>query len=306
MLEQGFNYVDTMMKIKKPGMRSVTLNIYGGEALYHPSIEHLLEQSSKLYEKYRKDWSLIRQLTTNASCGQDKWRNVMEHLEYITFSWHSQGPDKLQENFLRNLEITHDKRKRYQVIVLMYPARWKECTYTLSYLRKKGYNVRPRLLDGPLGVYDEHQLKDLSEMWPDDNDKLLKKIKGEMIVSKGRACCGGRPMCVNRDYKNPVTYVEREGFEGWHCSANQFFLMADSHTKNFYTNKDCHVRHDGTRGPIATIDTMDDYVSNLKETLSKTKDHFLKCVQKTCLCGTCAPKSVDKHKLSEIMKIYNT
>lgn len=304
MLEHGFEYVDAYMENKKPTMRSVTLNIYGGEALYHPDIEEMMEQTSVLYNKYKDRFSLVRNLTTNATATQKKWENISEHLEQVTFSWHSQGPDKLKKNFLLNLDITHKAKKRYDLIILMYPGRWAECITMLRYLQNKGYNARPRILDGKEGVYTEEQLRDMSEMWASD-EELVQDIKDSRIHTKGRACCGGRSMCTDRDYKNPKKFIPRDNFIGWQCSANQFFLMANCQSKNFYTNKDCHVRHDGTRGPIATLDTMAEYVVGLKHTLSSNSNHFLKCVQKTCLCGSCAPKSMDKEVLMDIMKIYN-
>lgn len=307
MLSQAFRYVDAYMKIKKPRLRSVILNVYGGEAVYHPDIEYLLSKSSDLFSNFKSRWSLSRSLTTNASCKEKKWRNISEHLEHTMFSFHAQGSSKLKENYFRNLDFTHKSGKKYDAIVLMYPVKsyWQECLYTLKYMRKKKYNVRIRMLDGRDGVYTREQLLELKEMWPTDNKKLLDKIENKKIISEGRWCCGGRSFCVNRDFKNPVKFVEQEGYEGWHCSANQFFLMADSHTQSFYTNKDCHVRPDGTRGALATIESMDRYIDNLESTLAKNSNFFLKCVQKSCQCGRCAPKSTELSRLLDVMKIYN-
>jgi hypothetical protein len=133
-------------------------------------------------------------------------------------------------------------------------------------------------------------------------------MKDATVLSKGRACCGNRSMCVNRDFKNPVKFVPQpdNSYTGYYCSANQFFLMADSHTQNFYTNKDCNVTMDGTIGPIATQDTMDDYINNMESKLLTDPNLFLKCVQKTCSCGTCAPKAISRDDLKEVMKIYNS
>ena len=81
--------------------------------------------------------------------------------------------------------------------------------------------------------------------------------------------------------------------------------MMNSVTKEFYTNKDCRVRSDGTVGALATVDTIEQYIKSLKKQLQQNKNFFLKCAQKTCLCGTCAPKSIHKKNLEDIMKIYN-
>lgn len=308
MLAQALRYVDRVMKIKKKTMRSATLNIYGGEALYHPDIEYLLEKSSELYDQYKDKWSLTRLLTTNASCNAKKWSNVTRHLEYVQFSYHAEGPGKLKENFLRNLDATHKSGKRYGGIIMMYPKYWQESIYMSRFFQKRGYNIHPKLIDGELGNYSEHHLSDLKEFWPQLHDDLIANIKDETILDTGRACCGNRMMCVNRDFKNPVKFVSQPGnnYTGYHCSANQFFLMADSHTKKFYTNKDCSVTMNGVRGPIATQDTMDDYIDDMESRFATDSNLFLKCVQKQCLCGMCAPKARSREDLIKVMKIYNS
>ena len=60
---------------------------------------------------------------------------------------------------------------------------------------------------------------------------------------------------------------------------------------------------DGTTGHIADINTMSDYIANMKK---QQQLPTLVCAQKKCVCGTCAPKSVSSDTLGEIMKIYNT
>ena len=95
------------------------------------------------------------------------------------------------------------------------------------------------------------------------------------------------------------------GFEGWNCSANHFFLHANSVYGEYYTNKDCRVKLDQTRGPIATIDTMPEYISYVRQHLLSNTLPVMRCVQKVCLCGTCAPKSIHKENLENIMNIYN-
>ena len=305
MLEQGFRYVDMYMEIKKPNMRSLNLNIYGGEALFRKDIEYLLERSSKLYESYKGNWHLNRMLTTNASSSLDKWKNISEHLEYVNFSYHAQGPTKLQDNFMRNIEWSHENKKNYGAIVLMYPGEWEKCMYVFQLMQRKGYNVRPRIIDGPAGKYTKDQLRQIFDAMNEKDYSLLDGIEGKQIDSKMRACCGGRPLCIDRNLKEPKKAVARDSWMGWKCSANQFFLFADCHSKKFFTNKDCNVRHDGTWGPLADIDTMDDYIEQSKRRLKQTHNCFLTCVQKTCRCGTCAPKSLTDKGLADVMKSYN-
>ena len=72
--------------------------------------------------------------------------------------------------------------------------------------------------------------------------------------------------------------------------------------ETYYTTKDCYNKLDGTIGPIATLDTMEQYIEQIKNT---KQPMTLKCAQKICQCGTCAPKSIHKQNLLDILKIYN-
>jgi hypothetical protein len=311
MLKHSYEYVDCYMEQKSNRFRDVHLNIYGGESLYHPDIEELMEESSRLFEPYKNRWNINRRMTTNASATLKKWKNVVEHLEGVTFSYHPQGSEKMKNNFINNVEYFVTTKKDYDIVILMYP---KEPFFTdsLNFLKnciKNNLNARPRLLDGFLGIYSDEQLAMLRSFYVNKNTTVssIDSISNNnSIVSQGRACCGGRQMCVNRDLKNPVKFIQRQnGFEGWHCSANHWFLMMNSVTKEFYTNKDCRVRSDGSVGALATVDTIEEYIKSLKIQLQQNKNFFLKCAQKTCRCGTCAPKSMHKENLTDIMKIYN-
>jgi hypothetical protein len=306
MLSQGFEYVDAYMEKKRPNMRALNLNIYGGEALYRGDIEYLMDRSSELYAKYKDRWSLQRILTTNASSDLEKWKNVTDHVEYVQFSFHTDGPPKLQDNFFRNIEYHHSTKKPYSAIVLMYPKKWERSMYALEYMQRKGYNVRPRILDGHAGVYTNEQLQQIFDAMKEKDHSLLEKINNDKTIDQsGRACCGGRPMCINRNLKEPKKFVPRDSWQGWKCSANQFFLFMDCVSRKFHTTKDCWVRPDGTVGALATIETMDKFIAETKAKLQETPDVFLTCAQKICRCGTCAPKSTTSEGLSKVLNSYN-
>jgi len=305
MLAQGFEYVDAYMEKKRPNMRALNLNIYGGEALYRKDIEYLMDKSSELYAKYKDRWSLQRMLTTNASSDLNKWKNVTDHVEYVQFSYHTEGPPKLQDNFFRNIEYHHANKKPYSAIVLMYPKQWSRSIYALEYMQKKGYNVRPRILDGNQGTYTKEQLQQCFDAMKEKDHGLLDMIEEKPVIEKMRACCGGRSLCVNRNFKDPKKVIPRDSWQGWKCSANQFFLFMDCVSRKFHTTKDCWVRPDGTRGALATIETMDKFIEETKAKLKISPEYFLTCVQKTCMCGTCAPKSSTSAGLAKVMKSYN-
>ena len=306
MLRHMYEYTDTVMQYKKNSFKDAILNVYGGEALYHPDIENILIGSTREYEKYADRWRLRRRLTTNATATAKKWHTVCEHIEGITFSYHAEGPDKLKTLFKNNIEYAVDQKIEYDIPVMMYPhvKYWQDCLDFMKYCKENKLNARPKLLDGPEGVYTQLQLEQLTPYVKNFDEADIKKIDPTTkIQDQSRGCCGGRPMCMNRDVKNYVSMIPRDlGFKGWHCSANQFFLSGNNISGNYHTNKDCRVRLDGTTGPIATMDTMDDYITQMKQ---QTELPTLVCGQDRCRCGTCAPKSVHKENLDSILKIYN-
>lgn len=307
MLKQLYAYADVMMMSKKDRFKDAVMNIYGGEAIYHPQFVSLAEATTREFEKYKDRWRLIRRITTNATATESNWKNIMDHVEGATLSYHSQGPDKLKKLFKKNLEYIVAQGKNYDVVVLMFPEDpyWEDCVNMLRYCKENKFIFRPRLLDGAEGAYKEKHLEDLADFL-DKNE--LDNINPSPIQRQVRACCGGRPLCTNRNIKENQILVPRgpEGYKGWHCSANQFFIYGNNTNGKYYTNKDCRVRLDGTTGTIATVDTMDEYTKTLREQITENgAPPLLTCAQNTCRCGTCAPKSTHKEKLLEVMKIYN-
>jgi len=309
MLKQMYYYTDVIMQYKKNSFKDAILNVYGGEALYHPDIEKILVETTREYEKYADRWRLRRRLTTNATATEKKWKTVCEHVEGITFSYHSQGPKKMKILFKKNIEHVVKIKKEHDIIVCMFPhvRHWKDCVDFLKYCDQNNLNARPKLLDGQEGLYSEKQLEQLIPYVKKFDLQDIKKInKDKRIDEQSRGCCGGRSMCTNRNLKEHTTMIPRNlGFEGWHCSANQFFLHGNNVYGKYYTNKDCRVRLDRTVGAIATVDTMGEYIEQIKTQSAKNGLPMLQCVQKKCLCGTCAPKSIHKENLEDIMKIYN-
>ena len=302
MLDHMYRYADTIMLNKKNAFKDVILNVYGGEALYHPDILMLLEKSSEMYNGYKDRWRLKRRMTTNATAQHEKWKHICDHIEGFTLSYHSPGPDKMKALFKENLRHVHDIKKEYDVIVLMYPHddHWNDCLDFYDYCKKNNYNARPKLIDGRLGIYFEKHINDLKKIMPGAD--LENYEVGKKIDTTTRGCCGGRPMCFNRDLKKKSFFVPRkEGFRDWFCSANQFFLFANCFTGEYFTTKDCRVTPTGTIGSIANLQTMDQHIEHIKNNGVEP----LICKQNTCLCGTCAPKSKHKEELNKILQIYN-
>lgn len=112
-------------------------------------------------------------------------------------------------------------------------------------------------------------------------------------------------MCFDRNIKETHNYFPQEvNFNGWYCSVSWFFLTANSMTREFYSNRDCHNTIEGTLGPLATMDNMDEYIKGVDAMLAKGEFPVIQCRANRCSCGLCAPKSRDKNTLREIMGTY--
>lgn len=307
MLKQMYQYTDVMMQYKKNQFKDAILNVYGGEALYHPDIEKILIETTEQFKPYANNWRLKRRITTNATAPEKKWKIICEHIEGITFSYHSQGSEKMKTLFKKNIDHVFKVGKEYDIVVCMFPHEryWQDCLDFLKYCEQNKLNARPKLLDGPLGLYNQNQIQDLA-LYINDNS-IGADIKQNVSIDKQtRGCCGGRALCTNRNIKEHQIMVPKDlGFEGWHCSANWFFLHGNNVNGKYYTNKDCRVTLDQTQGPIATIETMSAYIEQIEKQLKDNTLPLMRCVQKVCLCGTCAPKSTNLENLKDIMKIYN-
>jgi pyruvate-formate lyase-activating enzyme len=310
MLKQLYAYTDVMMISKKDRLKDATMNMYGGEAVFHPQFVQLAEATTREFEQYKDRWRLTRRLTTNGTATEKNWKTIVSHMEGVTMSYHTQGPQKLKKVFLANLQHLVDINKEFDVVVLMYPHQdyWQECLEFARWCKENKLRSRPRLLDGPLGTYSETQIQELSEFFSSDELSSLKPGE-KLTVSKMRACCGGRPLCTNREFKSSQALVPRgpEGYKGWTCAANQFFIFGNTPTGMYYTNRDCRVRLDGKLGPIANIHTMEQYTNKIRKQIQETNTvPVLTCAQNYCHCGTCAPKARTPEDLAKIMKVYNT
>ena len=302
MLEQMYRYVDVISKYKKEKSKTAIMNLLGGEVLYHPEMERILTQSSELYKPYQDRWHLNRRLTTNATSPPEKWKYVCDNIEGITVSYHSEGPDKLKQNVKNNLIYMRDNRIKYDMVVLMHnqPAYWQDCVAFIEWCKEEKIIFRPKILEGSY-FYNREQIEYLKTFYNID----LKEEKLQKLSGAGRACCGGRALCFDRNIKEKHNYFPQEvNFKGWYCSVSWFFLTANSMTQEFYSNRDCHNTIAGTLGPLATMDNMDEYINRVDAMLAQGEFPVIQCQSNRCSCGLCAPKSRDKNTLREIMSTY--
>ena len=123
------------------------------------------------------------------------------------------------------------------------------------------------------------------------------------LTDIGRACCGGRQLCTDENYKQRHYYLENK-FPDWYCSVNHFFLYVRQVTKEVFVNKDCKMNFDGSVGAIGNLDNTKQILSTLQHQLDTNSLPIIQCKKYNCFCGLCAPKAKDLESYKKIMKKY--
>jgi hypothetical protein len=123
------------------------------------------------------------------------------------------------------------------------------------------------------------------------------------LADTGRACCGGRQICENSNYKDRKFYVSNK-FSGWYCSVNHFFLYVKQVTGEIFVNKDCKMNFDGTVSPIGTLDRAAELIQKTQQQLETNTLPVIQCAKTRCYCGLCSPKSDSLDTYHSIMEKY--
>ena len=121
-------------------------------------------------------------------------------------------------------------------------------------------------------------------------------------LSEGRPCCGGRKLSLNKDLKSAVAFVPKQGFRGWSCSVNWFFLYITQLTGNVYINRDCWMTTENKKGAIGHLSKSDEILSTLRTQVSTNSMPIIKCDQDVCRCGICAPKAESNTDFMELIQ----
>lgn len=287
-----YEYVDLYMQHKKPTQRKVILNVYGGESLFHPDIIEILEACHKRYKPYADRWELTITTTTNAIINKSIWNKIIPLIDEFTVSYHAENLPKQEKLFFNNLKKLQEQNKRVRCIVMMHPdpTFWNRSVNAVNFCRQYNFKYVAKVLDDQDQLqhsYTNEQFNYLRSEWG-----LTKTEKKEVYsLCEGRACCGGRKMSVNNDLKSSVIFVEKQGFKGWYCSVNWFFLFVQQLTGNIYVNKDCRMTFDGKVAPIGNIRNYDLLLNELTMQLTNKSMPIIKCAKSICACGYCAPKA---------------
>jgi len=294
-----FEYADLYMATKPRGIRYVILNVYGGESLYHPDIVAILEQVHEKYKQYQDRWHLTVTTTTNAIVSPRRLQQIIPLIDEFTVSYHTEATPKQKQQFRDNLLTIRDSGRRQKCVVLMHKDSelFADANAMIDWLNQAGIKHMPKQLDGDHN-YDSEQIVWFNRL--DQSNTFGATV--DQYTSR-RACCGGRQMCSNQDYKTRQHYVGNR-FPDWYCSVNHFFLHVKQLTGEVFVNKDCKMNFDGTVGPIGSLETSIEILNTVKNQLDTGTMPVIQCKKTQCHCGLCAPKAQDLLQYQSIMQKY--
>lgn len=312
-LDFMFEYVDLQLRGRIAGLKSVVLNVYGGEALHHPDIVEILRYAKNLHKQYQEKWHLTVGITTNAIVSTKKWKLILPLTDEITVSYHPETTLKQKEQFKKNVLDAVNNKKSLKCVVLMHARKelFDDCQLHIKWCNEHKIRLLERQLDHNLSRiefnYSAEQIVWFDKLYQSRSynngsnipQDILSTHKGALTTA-GRACCGGRQLCSNQDYKKRHGWINNNNFQGWQCSVDKFFLFVKQLTGEVFVNKDCKMNYQGKVGPIGIIDQSDLILENLKNGTPT-----IVCAKEKCLCGICAPKAVDYETYLTIIRKYN-
>lgn len=300
-LDFMYEYADTYMKYKVPGLQKVVLNVYGGEALHHPNIVEILELARQSHVNY--SWPLTITTTTNAIVPQSKLEKLIPLIDQFTVSYHPESLDKHKQQFRDNLLYIKLSGRAIKCVVLMHPKHFDDAQAQVHWCHENGIACQPKAIDHPQEWpqfnYDPKQVIWLNQLY---NADMVAKDNTD-VSEQGRACCGGRSLFFDGDYKNPVDFVHNK-FPDWYCSVNWFFVYIKQVNGEIFVNKDCMMNFDGAVGPIGNLSNTHAVLDKLKYQLSTNSLPVIQCKKHSCWCGLCAPKAKDYQTYQNIIAKY--
>lgn len=317
-LDFMFEYVDLYMQTKPRGIRYVILNIYGGESLHHPDIVKILSSIQEKYQPYADQWHLTVTTTTNAIISNKKLLNIIPFIDEFTVSYHTNNTDKQKDQFKQNLLTIKESGRRQKCVVLMHsePDLFQDARDMIAWLTANDIRHLPRQLDQlpeykPKFTYNPEQVVWFDKLYANKShnsidtmiDKVTDHDNNVNLSDVGRACCGGRQLCKDSNYKSRDFFVDNK-FPDWYCSVNHFFLYVKQINGEVFVNKDCKMNFEGQVGPIGHLGNTDLMLSKLKMQLDNSTLPVIQCKKHTCFCGLCAPKAKNLDTYKSIMKKY--
>lgn len=305
-----FEYADAQMSKRIKGLKYVVLNVYGGEALHHPDIVTILEQARAKHQRYQDRWTLTITTTTNAVISGSKLEKIIPLIDEFTVSYHVESSDKQKQQFRDNVLTIHSAGRRLKCVVLVHgePEKFQDVEHTIAWLKENNIRHLPRQLDHPKHStefnYQPQQVKWFKKLYQEKSHntefefKPVEDDQGHYDLSDtGRACCGGRQLCADQNYRQREFFVNNK-FTGWYCSVDKFFLYVRQAYGDVYVNKDCKMNYQGQVGPIGNLNRTDLLLAQVNLTPT------IQCAKLRCQCGLCSPKAEDLDTYNSILKKY--
>ena len=300
-----FEYADIYMRTKPKGIKYVILNVYGGEALYHPNIVEILSVLRERYQPYQDRWHLTITTTTNGIIAPARLDRIIPLIDEFTVSYHTENTPKQKQQFRDNLLKIKSAGCRQKCVVLMHakPDRFVDAQEMISWLTLNDIKYLPRQLDHYLTReefhYEQQQVIWFEGLYKKPLDHAVMHYNKADLSDTGRACCGGRNLCENQNRREPQKFVSNK-FPGWYCSVNHFFLYVKQVNGEVYINKDCKMNYNGTVGPIGNLNHIEPILAQARD----PDKPVIRCAKKLCFCGLCAPKAENLDTYQTIMKKY--
>lgn len=305
-----FEYVDLYMSRKPNGLRYVVLNVYGGESLHHPRIVDILRYVHRAYKAYQDRWHLTVTTTTNAIITNKKLADIIPLINEFTCSYHSESTEKQQKQFRENVLSIKQSGCRLKCIALMHndPVRFKLGEEFIEWCKLHDIRFIPKSLDNSSNQdrwkYQDHQVIWFNEFYQKKSKQSSLTITSDTEISKqGRACCGGRQFCSDKQYRSPTSFVQNQ-FRDWYCSVNEFFLFVKQVTGEIFVNKDCKMDFNGEVAPIGYLNDPGSLLKFTQEHVKNNNMPIIQCKKNKCMCGLCAPKAKTLDEFNSIMEKY--
>ena len=297
-----FKYVDIYMSTKPRGIKYVVLNVYGGEALYHPNIVEILTAVRKQHQQYQDLWHLTVTTTTNAIVAPHRLDQIIPLIDEFTVSYHTDNTPEQKQQFCDNLLKIKTANRRQKCIVLMHsePNKFADAQAMIEWLKQNNIKHLPRQLDHY--PEDDFNYNSQQVIWFEGLYKksLVQPVTPDSkvdLADTGRACCGGRELCADQNRQDPQKFVANK-FPGWYCSVNHFFLYIKQVNGEVYVNKDCKMNYAGEVGPIGHLNNTDAILKQAQN------PGIIQCAKERCYCGLCAPKAENLDTYKSIMRKY--
>jgi len=301
-----YEYVDLYMQYRKESNRKVVLNVYGGESLVHPDILKILELVKQKYQQYKDRWELTITCTTNGIVGTRMWSKIIPYIDEFIVSYHPENIPKQKEQYKKNILQLKKINKSFKCVMLMHNDKemFDDVERMVQYCKDNSLPFFLKRLDNTeeQWAYTGKQFQKIQANFTGNEvDESDEKV---LSIAKGRACCGGRKMCVNGNYKENLLYINKQGFEGWNCSVNWYFLFLRQYNGKVYSStKDCLTSVTTNRvEPLGNINNYQVMLDTLRTQLETKTMPVIKCVKDICVCGYCAPKATTESDLNELLK----